>query len=80
LLKGGFRSGEYLGDIERRAARLYRLANTDSLVCRQVVDHDDVLAFERRGKTLFDIGKESFLSLSRQLSATLSCHVDVARP
>ena len=34
---------------------------TDGLVCRKVVDHDNILGFERRSETLFDIGQE-FLS------------------
>jgi hypothetical protein len=51
--------GRVFGQIaKRRAARFDRLANSDSLVGREIVDHDDILGSERRGKTPFDIGQE----------------------
>ena len=56
--------GRIFGQIaKRRAACLDRLANAGNLMGRQVVDHDDIVAFERRGETLFDISQE-----------LLSCH------
>lgn len=39
-------------------ARFDRLADTGSLVRRNIVDHDDVLALEGWGETSFDIGQE----------------------
>ena len=44
-----------------RRARFDRHADTHDLVCRKVVDHDNILGFERRSETLFDTGQE-FLS------------------
>src|SRR5712691_9542485 len=41
-----------------RAARFNRLPDASSLVCRKIVDHDDILALEGRSQTLFDIGQE----------------------
>ena len=42
---------------KRRAARFDRLADTGSLVCRKIVDHDDILAFEGRSEIPFDMAK-----------------------
>jgi len=51
--------GRVLGQIaKRRAARFNRLANASGFVRRKVVDHDDILALEGRGQTLFDISQE----------------------
>lgn len=44
----------------RRAACFDRLANASSLVCRKVVDHDDILALEGRSQTPFDVSQELF--------------------
>ena len=51
--------GGVFGQIaKRRAACFDRLANSGSLVGREIVDHDGILGSERRGKTPFDIGQE----------------------
>src|SRR4030095_7051118 len=42
---------------KRRAARFDRPADTGSLVCRKIVDHDDILAFEGRSEIPFDMAK-----------------------
>ena len=38
---------------KRGAARFNRLTNASRFVRRKIVDHDDILAFERGGQTLW---------------------------
>jgi hypothetical protein len=61
----------------RVAARLDCLANSATLVCRQVVDRDNILTFERRRKTLFDTGQE-FLARHRVVDGLRRSHLPVA--
>jgi hypothetical protein len=50
---------ENTGQIAKRsAARFNRFACAGSFVRRKVVDHDDILALEGRGQTLFDVGQK----------------------
>ena len=62
LLNGismGLRSGRVLGQIAKRsAARFNRFAYASRFVRRKIVDHDDILALEGRGQTLFDVGQK----------------------
>jgi hypothetical protein len=58
---------------KRRAARLDRLANPGGLMRRKAVNHDNILALERRGQTLFDISQE-FLSGHRAVNGLRRCH------
>ena len=56
----GLRSGEYLGRKRRRApAALTRCAHRLSLVRAEIVEHDDVVALERREQELLDVGEEA---------------------
>src|SRR5215510_6581023 len=41
---------------KRGAARFNRLTNASRFVRRKIVDHDNILALERGGQTLLDVG------------------------
>src|SRR5262249_27437662 len=61
LLNGiyGIEVGRVLGQIAKRsAARFDRFAYASRFVRRKIVDHDDILALEGRGQTLFDVGQK----------------------
>ena len=55
----GIEVGRVLGQIAKRsAARFNRFAYASSFVRRKIVDHDDILALEGGGQTLFDVGQK----------------------